>query len=293
MATGMLPVAALLAVRVAEPSVHGVAAPPSPAPVYLTPADNVQHAVNTAPAGTTFIFAPGVYRNQGNWENTPRGRRWAGIRVKNNTILQAQVRRTATFSGAVTVNDTRRSTDQGTTGGAARHWVSSIVGFTDNSTWPSATGYGICERGFEACNYRQDLFFNGTALRRFPHRENLTLPIAGWFLDYTTSEAITNFDTTAGLLEISWQSTFISAPSGSNVTVRGLVIEKIANHAQTNTCEGADTVDDCEIRWAHGGGAMARVVTNNHIHHIGQLGSGATSLLENNIVEFCNYANYS
>lgn len=55
----------------------------------------------------------------------------------------------------------------------------------------------------------------------------------------------------------------------------------------------ATTVDDCEVRLAHGGGVDGRYVTNNWIHNIGQLGGGATTLFENNTVEECNYANYS
>jgi hypothetical protein len=258
-----------------------------PRVVLLSPGDDVQHALDHNPETTTFLFAAGTYRYQGTWSTKPNGEHcWYGLRVKNNTVLQAQTRRSAIFSGAIPVNGTRMV--------SAGIWAANISGYIDNTTSPHTTGYGVCMPGFEACNHRQDLFWNDQALRRYPHRVNLSLaePPA-WALDYGTSEAVLNFDPGAGPLELSYQDTWLSAPPGSNVTVRGLVIEKIANHAQTNTMEGADTVDDCEVRWAHGGGVGARIVTNNHIHHIGQLGGGALSLLENNTVEYCNYANYS
>lgn len=228
-----------------------------------------------------------------------------GLQItKNNTVLQAQTRRTAIFSGAIAINAStimqRRRGATGPAESAESEWVADIRGFTDNTTWPLSTGYGVCKEGYESCSKRQDLFLNDKALRRYPQRENLTTSAdrePAWFLDYSTSQAVMNFDprdaAAAGKLELSYQDTFLSVGEGLQVTVRGLVIEKIANHAQTNTCEGADIIDDCEIRWAHGGGASARIVTNNHIHHIGQLGGSAHALLENNTVEYCNYANYS
>lgn len=278
--------------------------------VLLTPADDVQRAIDHAPAGTTFTFAPGIYRHQGTWQQSGVAAghgNWYGITItKNNTVLQAQTRRTAIFSGAITINASMIKQRRGLTaavGLAESEWVADIRGFTDNTSRPDNTGYGVCEKGFESCNRRQDLFLNDKVLRRYPHRSNLTeVPTSedkepAWFLDYSTSQAVMNFDpreaAAAGRLELSYQDTFLSVPGGVHVTVRGLVIEKIANHAQTSTCECAEIIDDCEIRWAHGGGASGRVVTNNHIHHIGQLGAGASSLLENNTVEYCNYANYS
>jgi hypothetical protein len=72
---------------------------------------------------------------------------------------------------------------------------------------------------------------------------------------------------------------------GSNVTVRGLVIEKIANHAQGDPDE-AHTIDDCEIRHAHGIGAAAVVVVNSHIHHCGEQGVSGYTLIQNNTIEY-------
>jgi arylsulfatase I/J len=261
--------------------------------VLLTPIDDVQKAIDFHPAGTTFLFAPGRYYKQGNWVNIPgRGKVWYGLSItKNNTVLQAQHRRTAIFSGAIILNS---SASMAASPGI---FTADIAGYTDNSTWPKTTGYGICHAGWEACNYRQDVFFNDKVIRRVPTRGNVTarglVHEPRWYLDYGQHVAIMNFDPRGGVLEISYQDTFLAASGTANVTVRGLVIEKIANHAQSNTCEGATTIDDCEVRWAHGGGAMARYVTGSWIHDIGQLGSGATSLLADNLVERCNYANYS
>ena len=89
-------------------------------------------------------------------------------------------------------------------------WATNITGFTDNTTWPHDTGYGVCERGWEGCNYRQDLFVNNTVVRRYLFTSNLTnVQTPAWVLDYSTSEAITNFDPTpaasAGVFELSYQ----------------------------------------------------------------------------------------
>lgn len=68
----------------------------------------------------------------------------------------------------------------------------------------------MCERGWEGCNYRQDLFVNNTVVRRYLFTSNLTnVRTPAWVLDYSTSEAITNFDPTAaasaGVFELSYQ----------------------------------------------------------------------------------------
>lgn len=178
------------------------------------------------------------YRYQGTWSKG----KWYGLTVtKNNTVLEAEQRRTAIFSGAVTLNQTRQLV-QASSEEPRGTWAANISGFMDNTTWPKVdTGYGVCAHGYEACQHRQDLFIDNVVVRRVPTRGNLTSgPAAAercWFLDYEASEAVLSFDPAPGVLELSYQDTWLSGHA-ANITVRGLILEKIANHAQTNTCEG-------------------------------------------------------
>ena len=259
--------------------------------VLLTPAMDIQRIMDSSDNGTIFTFAPGLYRFQGMWEE---GGKWNGLRPPANSVLQAQVRRTAILSGAVPINHTRALA-------GGQLWAADVKGFADNSTWPPplpthpqlGSAY-VCEPGWEACCFRQDLFIDDQVVRRTAYRENLSHTTERmWWMDYVTSEALMNFDpASATSLEISWQSNWLRAVHGSNVTVRGLVIEKIANHAQGDPDE-AHTVDDCEIRYAHGIGVAAVTVTNSHVHHCGEQGVSAYILIQNNTIEWNNYANYS
>ena len=258
--------------------------------VLLTPAMDIQHIMDSSPNGTVFTFSPGLYRYQGMWASG----KWAGLRPPANSVLQAQTRRTAVLSGAMPINRTRVL--------GSGLWAADVAGFADNSTWPPplpthpklGSAY-VCEQGWEACCFRQDLFFGDQVVRRTAFRQNLSSTAERmWWMDYDTSEALTNFDPKEGghALEISWQSSWLRAIHGSNVTVRGLVFEKIANHAQGDPDE-AHTIDDCEIRYAHGIGAAAVVVTNSHVHHCGEQGVSGYILIQNNTIEYNNFANYS
>ena len=260
-----------------------VASPPVAAnSVLLAPGMDIQHVMDSSPNGTIFTFAPGLYRYQGMWSADGK---WNGLRPPANSVLQAQVRRTAVLSGAVPINHTRRK--------ISGLWAADIVGFVDNSTWPPplpthpklGSSY-VCEAGWEACCFRQDLFVDDQVVRRTIFRQNLSSTAERmWWMDYENSEALVNFDPTGHALEISWQGSWLRAVHGSNVTVRGLVIEKIANHAQGDPDE-ANTIDDCEIRHAHGIGAAAVVVVNSHVHHCGEQGVSAYTLIQNNTIEY-------
>jgi hypothetical protein len=276
----MIPPLLLLAVT----AVAVAASPPVAAPknsVLLAPGMDIQGVMDSSANGTIFTFAPGLYRYQGMWSADGK---WNGLRPPANSVLQARVRRTAVLSGAVPINHTRK---------VSGLWAADIVGFVDNSTWPPplpthpelGSAY-VCEAGWEACCFRQDLFVDDQVVRRTIFRQNLSSTAERmWWMDYENSETLVNFDPTGHTLEISWQGSWLRAVHGSNVTVRGLVIEKIANHAQGDPDE-AHTIDDCEIRHAHGIGAAAVVVVNSHIHHCGEQGVSGYTLIQNNTIEY-------
>jgi hypothetical protein len=68
----------------------------------------------------------------------------------------------------------------------------------------------------------------------------------------------------------------------SNVTIRGLIIEKYASPAQMGAIGDQYPgdgwiVDQNEVRWNHGAGILVSnrsVVSNNYVHHNGELGMG-------------------
>jgi parallel beta-helix repeat protein len=84
-----------------------------------------------------------------------------------------------------------------------------------------------------------------------------------------------------------------------NVTIRGLVIEKYANPAQSGAVGGGGgsnwAIVGNEIRYNWGGGVVLSdgfVVSGNNIHHnrqIGIKGGGTNVLIENNEIAFNNY----
>jgi parallel beta-helix repeat protein len=86
--------------------------------------------------------------------------------------------------------------------------------------------------------------------------------------------------------------------NANNVTIRGLIIEKYANPAQSGAINGSGTgwtISGNEVRYNWGGGINLkggyRVVGNN-VHHnrqIGLKGGGAGILIENNEIAFNNY----
>ena len=94
------------------------------------------------------------------------------------------------------------------------------------------------------------------------------------------------------------QIQFAFRSTASNVTIRGLVIEKYANPAQTGAIEGAGsawTIVGNEIRYNWGAGITLgngyRVIGNN-IHHnrqIGVKGRGDNILIEDNEIAFNNF----
>lgn len=259
-------------------------ATPSALVVDVTPADDIQALSERHPEGVTFRLAPGVYRNQGYTppkSATERGDQPVGLILKNNTRLEAAVRRTAIFRGSKPV------TAVASTPGL---WTITGLELQDNST------QGECKPEFPACNLRQDLFQNSLPLKRELSLSNVTAGSRSWFLDYELGVA-TVAVSEASNLEFSWVQTVIAGNCQGgpcfNVTVDGLVAENFGNHAQCNVFEGAHSVNDCEVRYNHGTGVGNMIVTNSYVHHNGQIGGGGRQLTEGNVFAFNNNLGYS
>ena len=144
--------------------------------VDVTPADDIQALALKHPEGVTFRLAPGLYRSQGyvppEWAHTGQP---IGLILKNNTRLEAAVRRTAILSGSVPVNAS-------SLGGTGLWQVQGLL-LQDNST------HGVCKPEYPACNLRQDMFLHGKPLRRVLTLGNVSAGSNTWYLDYATGVA--------------------------------------------------------------------------------------------------------
>lgn len=239
--------------------------------VRLTPSDNLQVALTAHPAGTTFVLAPGQYRLDG---RTPGQ---IGLQLRPNTTLVSEEPRSAVLSGSRLVSPYQH---------AGKWVVDGLNGLYNQSL-------GVCDPFHPACNLSQELFHNGARIKRLQSPADLGDEVNAWALDYATGIAILGFDPTGAPLEI---STVMTAVSGNclggpctGINVSGLVLEHFANPAQIMPTEGADIVENCEVRFCHGTGIGSRVMARNYVHHMGELGLGRDggkthSVVEGNIV---------
>lgn len=250
--------------------------------VQLSPGDDLQAVVNSNPAGTTFTLAPGVYRME-------------SVVPKEGDVFSGQ--KGATLVGAALIDAS--SWTQASSG----VWVAPVTGIT-----PEGSYRGECDATHPACMYPEDMFFDSKPLTRVA---SLSLVAPGkWFLDYSTEKAYVGSDPSGHTVEISVDHAAFWG-SASNVTIRGLTIEKyasIAGKGAINALDSLDgygpaannwTVDSNELLLNHGAGVRVNngmVVENNKIHDNGQMGVGGNGdriVVENNEVYNNNYVGYS
>ena len=235
--------------------------------VNVYPSDNVQAVVNSYGIGTTFVFTPGVYRMQ-------------SIIPKDGDIFEGQPG--AILNGSRQLNSFSRS---------GIYWV---VG---GQTQQGQTG-GVCQAGYAGCEYPEDLFFNNIPLQRV---ETLSQVAAGkWYFDHSAAKVYFVDDPTGKTVEIG-VTTHAFYGSATNVTIKGLIVEKYAMPANDGAISGRGTgwvVESNEIRLNHGAAvrmASYEKILKNNIHHNGQLGlsviglsSGANILVQDNIIAYNN-----
>lgn len=204
---------------------------PPPGAIVFSPSGtpDVQAAVDSYPAGTSFWFEPGVYRGQ---STQPR---------KNDRFLGAYG---AVLNGAVGLS------------GFSRSGVLYVA--ADAPVDPGAYNTGYCEKSRPRCDHPQDLYFDAKPLRAVGRLKDV-VPGA-FFFDYG-ARTITFADDPAGhLVELSYRP-FAFGGSASGVTVQNLVVENYAATNQQgavgNHGEGRNwTIRDNELRWNHGIGAV-------------------------------------
>jgi parallel beta-helix repeat protein len=169
------------------------------------------------------------------------------------------------------------------------------TGFLPSS--PS-TGPGSCWKGVQGCTYMQDICIDDKPLKRVVSLANLT---AGTFYADFGANRIYLADNPSGAVVEQAYATGLIESSQVNVAVKGLVMEKAANQAQSAAIRlwaTGSLVEGNEIRLNHGNGVAVygSTIRNNNIHHNGQMGMGAQGpnvLIEGNEVAHNNYAGYS
>jgi hypothetical protein len=257
--------------------VLGITTPALPQ-VVLNPGDSLQNAVNSNPAGTTFILNAGVYRMQ---EVTPKSNDWftgAAAELNGSTVVAGW-----TASGS--------------------YWTTSGYALT-NSTYQGERPGFRCNDPSTGCDYPQDLFLDSTPL---VHKLSLPISSGQWYADYG-SGTIYIADNPAGhVIELSESANaFAAGPNVNNVTITNLVIDKYAVALQDGAIapQGSGwVIMNNQLKYNHGAGIQPRfggndfneTILNNNAHDNGQEGIGCGgcngSLIEYNTSAHNNYAN--
>ena len=230
--------------------------------------DDLQRAVDTHPAGTTFCLGAGVHRLA---QAVPKDRqRFIGF--GQDTIL----------SGARTLAPADARRDH-----AGRwYWPGQTQQSTPHGTL-GGTAAGV--RPNQGDRYNEELFVTASGDPRDPperYQRVLELAELGpgrWYLDEAADRVYLSDDPARrGLIETSIAPTAIAAPSRvrpAKVAIEDLVVEKYASPAQQAAVAGEGAVDwdfrNVTVRYNHGAGAElgpGTLMRNCKIDHMGQIG---------------------
>ncbi len=242
-------------------------ASPDAAFTMLKPGDDIQAAVDAAPAGAVFVLEPGIYRQQ---SIVPKnGQRFVGM---NEAIL----------NGAILISKWHRESD---------YW------FADDAPKPlHRSGYCLSDDGL--CTYREDLFVDGSL--RWRAASLAELSPGKWYID--ENRVYLDEDPNRKMIELSVTPRAFSG-AAKQVSIENLIVEKYASEAQMGAIDGSEgegwEVVDVVARWNHGTGL--EIGKNMHVvggsfSHNGQLGMrgiGDGALIENVEISYNNYAAYS
>jgi hypothetical protein len=247
--------------------------PASPQGVTIHPDDNIQSQVEQHGTGTTFALSPGVYRQQ-------------SITPKNGDSFIGEPG--AILTGAKLLASFKPQEGL---------WVA-----MENIRRVDAPGK--CLPDHPACAFPEDLFVDDVPLQRVA---SLSDVIPGkWYLDYDAGKIYLADNPSGRKIEISLTPRAFNG-SASNVTIRGLIIEKYAPVAQFAAIENYTSDQDPpkqwvvagnEVRLCHGAGVKLGAggqLLGNKIHHNGQigvLGRGRDVLVEDNEIAYNNFAGY-
>ncbi len=236
--------------------------------VTLSPGDNLQAAVDAAPAGTTFTLQLGVYRMQ-------------RIAPKDGDLFVGQ--------GTVVLNGSRVLTFQPHPSGL---WVASAS--------PLYSGKFPCAKAEPLCDQIQDLFVDNVIQK--PATTPVGLQPGWWFYDLKHQRIFLPVNPAGHTVELGATPCAFYG-TAKDVQIRGVIVEKYATHAQQGAIgdlkEGSGwTVDQVDVRWNHGAGVElgpGSTLSDSHIDHNGQLGvamTGAGGRIIGNDISWNNYAGF-
>jgi hypothetical protein len=237
--------------------------------IEIYPGENIQAHVDANPPGTAFLLKAGVHRPQ-----TIRPQNGNSFTGESGTVL----------SGAQELISFNRSGD---------YWV---------AFYPAPDRFrsaGECQDGYVRCTFPEDLFIDDQPLR---HVGSLgEVGPGAWYFDYDAAQVYVADDPEGRHVEIGVTAAAFE-PTGDDVTISRLTIEKYANQAQQGAIGADGTVGwvifQNHVRLNHGvgirTGTRAQLIGNN-IHHNGQLGiggGGTNVLVQDNEIAYNNTAHY-
>ena len=236
--------------------------------ITVEPTDDLQTLVTEYPASTTFSLAPGTYRLQ-------------SVVPQSGDSFVGQTG--AIISGAALLTNFAQD---------GSYWTAE-VSVTEQASYP-----GSCLSTSPVCMYPEDLFFNNVLKTRVASLSDVGP--GTWYLDYSNQTAYMGDDPAGQTVEISELPSAFSG-GATNVTLSNLIIEKYAALAQSGAMQPVGTgwtIQNCEIRYNHGRGittASSMNITNNNVHHNGNLGiggGGTTVTLSGNQISYNNASGY-
>jgi parallel beta-helix repeat protein len=273
------------------------------ATVNVSPGTDIPSLVNSSPAGTTFVIAPGTYRLT------------QSILPKDGDSFIGQTACAppasacpAILSGSVVIGPS--ATFDGVN--------YKVINQTQQGMQALSTSN--CDPGWLGCIYPEDLFFDGVP---YEHLYSATLPAIDsgqWWFDYT-NHIIYFHDNPAGhTVETSVLNNAFGG-TANNVTVQYLTIEEFADMYPTGafadvqgtnvlTQETNWTIENSEVTLNHDFGVRVNYqmqVLNNYIHDNGGTGIGggigtttnpttqstnANILIQGNVINHNNYAHF-
>jgi hypothetical protein len=253
--------------------------PPAPVGTVVKPGDNIQNIINSKPAGTTYVFSPGVYRNV---KLTPKN---------GDTYIGALG---AVLNGSKVLSS----------------WASynSTVWVATGQSQDAGVGGGVqCQSGMTRCGYNNELFIDDV---RQKHVDAISKVTAGtWYFDMGADKIYLGTNPAGKTVESSTVDyAFVTNGTNHNVTIQNLTIEKYANSTQRGVIRGRLDDGKTSTGWkvinnklqnTHGPAITVFtdwVVSNNLVQKSGQVGingGGARVKIENNEIAYNNEAGYN
>jgi parallel beta-helix repeat protein len=263
---------------IAQPPAHA-------ATITLSPADNLQSAVDSNPVNTTFVLTPGTYRMQ-------------SVVPKQGDSFTGQAG--AIMNGAKALSGWTQTTVSGVS-----YWT--VAGGTPLAG--SCNSTPCCMYTSQDCISPQDLYVDNVEYQHVTSLANVAAGIS-WYYDFDgTDGGIRNNIYLAATDNPNSHTVELGdtrcsfTGNASNVTIKNLTIEKYAAPISSGVIniQGANwLVQRNEVTLSHGIGISAGVggdyvkVLNNNVNNIGQMGVGGPGnhgLWDSNTIAYNNTDN--